>query len=97
MGLNNIIGITIDSNTLIYFFENHQEYAQDIEDLFLRVESGEINAFEKESLSYHEKVNKSYIRLAQKNNWPIVDANKPLESVLNKAYSLVYNVVKEKK
>jgi len=45
MGLNNIIGITIDSNTLIYFFENHQEYAQDIEDLFLRVESGEINAF----------------------------------------------------
>ena len=61
------------------------------------LKSGEINAFENESLSYHEKVNKSYIRLAQKNNWPIVDANKPLESVLNKAYSLVYNVVKEKK
>lgn len=45
MGINNTMRITIDSNTLIYFFENHQEYAQDIEDLFQKVEVGEINAF----------------------------------------------------
>ena len=59
--------------------------------------SGDTNSFEKESLAYHQKVNKSYLFLARKNNWPIVDANEPLESVLNKTYTLVRAVVKDKK
>lgn len=60
-------------------------------------DSGETNAFEKESLSYHKKVNRNYISLARKNNWSIIDANRPLEEVTERAYALVYDIVKEKK
>jgi predicted nucleic acid-binding protein len=45
MGVKDIVKVTVDSNTLIYYFENHSDYAQDLEELFTRIEDGEIRAY----------------------------------------------------
>lgn len=45
MGVKDIVKVTVDSNTLIYYFENHNEYAQYLEDLFTRIEDGDVQAY----------------------------------------------------
>ncbi len=51
--------------------------------------TGETNAFEKESIKFHNQANKAYLELARTYNWKVVDARKPLIDVKRNVLDII--------
>lgn len=58
-------------------------------------DTGDTNAFEKESIDFHTKANAAYLELAKNYHWKIIDARQPLSTVKKQVYSIVSGLVKE--
>lgn len=56
--------------------------------------TGETNALEEESINFHKQVNQSYLTLAHRYHWHIIDAMKPLAVVERGVYAIISALMK---